>query len=417
MPDEIIGGKIDVNINTTGGAGGVVQTGGGGGGGAGAEVTGGLAGAAVMRGMRPMLAKLGAIAASTAILAKASPQLSATFGIMFKSLMLVLRPIGDVISMLLRPLAIGLIRFLIPMLKKWNQFKKTTLGEETGATLGGAAVGGAIGAAAGGPVGAVIGANVGALVGLLIASFPKIKEAFVETLTSIGEFFSNVGEGIKIVWEAVGTFVSENVITPIMDAWSTVVSFVIDNVITPIIDAWLSIWTFISESVIIPIKVGFMGVWTYIYEHLIVPVKKAFLGVYTYINENVIKPVKTAWGKIVEWFQTTIIDPVKTKFKALFDKIQGWIDSLKFWKKKKNKSDDEDDEKQTGGYIGETGMYKLHQGETVVPAHMQGMTNNFTPNITINANISNQMDLQSLADELSSIMMDNLQRRNSYTFT
>ena len=56
MPDEIIGGKIDVNINTTGGAGGVVQTGSGGG--AGAEVTGGLAGAAVMGGFKPMLAKL-----------------------------------------------------------------------------------------------------------------------------------------------------------------------------------------------------------------------------------------------------------------------------------------------------------------------------------------------------------------------
>jgi len=62
-------------------------------------------------------------------------------------------------------------------------------------------------------------------------------------------------------------------------------------------------------------------------------------------------------------------------------------------------------------------MYNLHQGETVIPAHMQGMTMNSSPNITINANINSDMDLQALADRLSGIMMESLQRRNSYTFT
>ena len=113
MPEDIIKGKI---IFDAGGG----LTGGG-------NVAGGGEASQSSSVFTGILGKLGAIAGSTALLAKASPQLSATFGIMFKALMLILRPIGDVISMFLRPLAIGLIRFLIPILKKWNQFKKTNL--------------------------------------------------------------------------------------------------------------------------------------------------------------------------------------------------------------------------------------------------------------------------------------------------
>ena len=410
MPEDIIKGKI---IFDAGGG----LTGGG-------NVAGGGEASQSSSVFTGILGKLGAIAGSTALLAKASPQLSATFGIMFKALMLILRPIGDVISMFLRPMAIALIRFLIPILKKWNQFKKTAVGEVAGTAMGGAMIGGAIGGKIGGLPGAAIGAGIGAAIGMLPKAIQGIKNLWL-IVTEWGKFLGEkFGEWIKGVWENIttafsdfGSWVSENVITPIMDGWNAIVSFVMDNVITPIIDAWIKVWDFINEKVITPIKEAWSAVWTFVSEKFIEPIKKAFLAVYNYIDTKVIEPIKSAWEKIVEWFQTTIIDPVKTKFKTLFDKIQGWIDSLKFWKKKKNKSEDEDDEKQTGGYIGQTGMYKLHQGETVIPAHMQGMTNNFTPNITINANIANNMDLQSLADELSSIMMDNLQRRNSYTFT
>jgi len=204
------------------------------------------------------------------------------------------------------------------------------------------------------------------------------------------------------------SFVYDNVITPIMDGWNAIVSFVMDNVITPIIDAWIKVWDFINEKVITPIKEAWSAVWTFVSEKFIEPVKTAFLGIYTYINEKIIEPIKTAWESIVTWFDGNIIQPIKTFFSKLVTGIKEALGNLplvgKYFK-------------QTGGYIGETGMYQLHQGETVIPAHMQGMTNNFTPNITINANVANNMDLQSLADELSSIMMDNLQRRNSYTFT
>ena len=396
MPEDIIKGKI---IFDAGGG----LTGGG-------NVAGGGEASQSSSVFTGILGKLGAIAGSTALLAKASPQLSATFGIMFKALMLILRPIGDVISMFLRPMAIALIRFLIPILKKWNAFKKTDLGEAVAPIAGGAMTGGAIGMAVAGPMGAAVGALIGAFIGAL----PLLKEAFFVVIGKIGEFFSGVWEALKGGWEALtetfaalGGWVYDNVITPIMEGWSAIVSFVTENVITPIIDGWMIIWTFVNENVLTPLKAGFLAVWTFISEKVIAPIKKAFLAVYTYIKDTVIEPIKAAWLTIVNWFSTTIIDPIKTAFKTAIDKVKEWISNLNPFKRGK----------QTGGYIGETGMYQLHQGETVVPAHMQGMTNNFTPNITINANISNQMDLQSLADELSSIMMDNLQRRNSYTFT
>ena len=54
--------------------------------------------------------------------------------------------------------------------------------------------------------------------------------------------------------------------------------------------------------------------------------------------------------------------------------------------------------KQSGGYIGKTGPYMLHAGETVSPA---GGTNTFSPNITVNIMGNSGVNGRDLATELT----------------
>jgi hypothetical protein len=61
--------------------------------------------------------------------------------------------------------------------------------------------------------------------------------------------------------------------------------------------------------------------------------------------------------------------------------------------------------RQTGGFIPHTGFYKLHAGETVVPAYQ---TFNSSP--TINIYASEGMDVRALAQEVSSIVTSDLGR-------
>jgi len=398
MAEDIIKGKIIFDA-----AGGL--TGGG-------SVSGGGKKGASSSVFTGILGKLGAIAGSTALLAKASPQLGATLGVMFKAILLILRPIGDVISMFLRPLAIGLIRFLIPILKKWNAFKKTELGEKVAPVVGGAATGAMIGGAIGGIPGAAIGAGIGAVAGLMVAFWDDFKQGLQNISYAWTTFISDpFKQGIENIGYAWTTFISDPFkqgIENIGFAWETVSGLFLQG-LENISHAWSVVATFVSEKVIAPIRRAWLAVWNFISEKLIEPVKEAFLGVYNYINDNVVQPVKDAWETIVTWFTTNIIDPIKSAFKTLVNFFIDLANAVLPGSPIPNL--------QTGGYIGQTGLYNLHQGETVIPAHMQGMTNNFTPNITINANVSNDMDLQALADQLSGIMMDNLSRRNSYTFT
>jgi len=419
MAEDIIKGKIifDAGGGLTGGG----SVAGGGKKGKGSSVFTGI------------LGKLGAIAGSTAILAKASPQLSATFGMMFKALMLILRPIGDVISMFLRPMAIALIRFLIPILKKWNAFKKTAVGEVVAETAGGALTGAAAGALIGSVipgVGTAVGAAVGLAIGAILPHVGKIKDAFMTGINFIGESAGKLWAIIKGIFEPIATWFYENVYLPFVGIWVTLKDWMFKNVITPIMDKWAIIVEWFTENIIDPIKEKWAIIAGWFEENIIDPIKEKWAIIATWFEDNIIKPIKTAWETITTWFTENIIDPITTLWQTLVDNISGifsglW-DTLKGWwsrlrEKGRSSTTDEDDEDipggQTGAYVTSDGLYRLHAGETVVPAHMRGMTNNFTPNITINANINSSMDLQALADELSGIMMSNLQRRNSYTFT
>jgi len=119
MAEPQIRAKLVIDDSAIGKTGGGMLGAVSGGGGGASAMMGGISPrggiGALTSGIGKMLGVLGAIAASIAILAKASPRLQNTMSLFKKSFELILRPIGDVISMFIRPLAIQLLRLTIPL--------------------------------------------------------------------------------------------------------------------------------------------------------------------------------------------------------------------------------------------------------------------------------------------------------------
>lgn len=126
--------------------------------------------------------------------------------------------------------------------------------------------------------------------------------------------------------------------------------------------------------------------------------------------------VKT-WGQKL-W------DLIKSGISSFVDKIKSWLPG----------EDDEDDNSKSskkkkayasGGQISETGLYKLHAGERVIPAGINNEYNNptstnrnttahITNHFNIQAEIKNDMDIKSLARKLAELQETQLRRRVSY---
>lgn len=62
---------------------------------------------------------------------------------------------------------------------------------------------------------------------------------------------------------------------------------------------------------------------------------------------------------------------------------------------------------QDGGIVGRTGLAYIHKGETITPA---GGSNNYSPNISINASIGSNMDIRNLAATLNKYMYEEWRR-------
>ena len=72
----------------------------------------------------------------------------------------------------------------------------------------------------------------------------------------------------------------------------------------------------------------------------------------------------------------------------------------------------------SGGMVNQTGNYQLHAGERVMNAgetsRLGGGGMNYSPNITIQATISNDIDIRMLARKLADYQEREIRRRSSY---
>ena len=179
-----------------------------------------------------------------------------------------------------------------------------------GTTLMGAGIGALIGSI-GGPLGALIGVAVGLLVDgiiLLVQNWESVVNWCSQACKDIGQFFVDLWEGIKSVWDTVAEWFNANVIQPIANffrplwegissaasvCWNAIVTF-----FSPAIE-WFSqlfgsIWQTISD-IFYNIGVIASGCW---------------------------EIIKVVWGIASEWFDTTVIQPVATFFTNLWEGIK-----------------------------------------------------------------------------------------------
>ena len=149
---------------------------------------------------------------------------------------------------------------------------------------------------------------------------------------------------------------------------------------------WINVWQGIKNIVIIFVewfKFFMQKGFEWVYIHVWAPIRDIF-------NLLVIKPVKALWQELVDFIKN-LWDSIKDIFFKVVSKIPivgGVIGS-----------------KQSGGYIPQTGLYKLHAGENVIPA-----SQSFTSSPTINVYTTGGVDSFSLnqiqdiiARELASI--------------
>jgi hypothetical protein len=129
MPEPTI--KAKLVLESDGGLTGVAAAG---------RTAGGLVGATVGKIAKGVFAGQAALEAMKKLMGKlveASPRLQMSLNILNKSLQLLLRPIGDVLSLFLKPFAIGMLKWGIKFYRKWveSDFFKTAMEEGVGAAI------------------------------------------------------------------------------------------------------------------------------------------------------------------------------------------------------------------------------------------------------------------------------------------
>lgn len=146
----------------------------------------------------------------------------------------------------------------------------------------------------------------------------------------------------------------------------------------PISEVWNKTWDWVKSKV--------KGVWDWILVNVWQPVANWF-------NKWVVDPIKNAWQSLIDW----IMD-LWNKVKNIWESVVGGAKSIVG-----KVTGGALGSRQSGGYIPHTGMYQLHEGETVVPS-------NYSFNPTIYVNASSNVDINMLKAQLSSQWSEQLAR-------
>jgi len=154
-------------------------------------------------------------------LIQASPRLETSIQLLGKGIGLLLRPIGDVISFFVKPLAIALLRFAIPIYKLWRSFLESPQAEESLAQ---------------------IDLGVGELFeGIIQLDFDKMKSGitniFEGSIGLLDAFFGTLGENVSLsgIWDKFQTLIADIksfMMEKLLEAWQ----WFVDNTK---IGAWL----------------------------------------------------------------------------------------------------------------------------------------------------------------------------------
>jgi len=262
---------------------------------------------AVLGMSKKLLGVLGAIAGSTAILAKASPAFMGSFKVLEKAFILTFKPLGDLIGRLLRPVLILLLRWVYEQLK---MSKKNLTEGEKGIKEGLAKIGDALktGDSALGQAG-VAEAGMGMLQWFL---------GFLESIPILGL--------VAVLGEKIGTWIAENIINPLLNLFDTVNKILLgvaskigvwiyDNVIKPFLALVLAINKKFFEYI------GQVGTW--VYNYVISPIMTTLTNIYL--------KIRSYWDLVKIWVYTNIISPIMVFLLTIYTKLKSYWDAVKTW--------------------------------------------------------------------------------------
>ena len=398
--------KFDTKgVASAGGGGGGSKKGGGimgmfkkGGGGGGMGALGGIAKMAT--GIGVALVALDAIKAGMKALVNASPRLQQTLQIFQKSLMIFLRPIGDVIGNLLRPLALILMRTSIEFYKWMKVGPGSQIIDSIKEALGGG-VDGQPGSVSADNAGQNAGNMVTEATGLqgLGDRFGIMVEFWTNLMRMVGAQFKFIGAWAIILGKAFAWLLDKVFIpfNPIIEAIGDAFGVITDYAVV-MSDAFMDLAMGGSWD-------DFVAIWKDSLYALGEDFAGLIAGWWEGIEANFAKAWETQkqqWADfwalfqsgleaVGNFFTTWVVDPILNSFRWLGEQITGFIqgilDKLPFGLGK-----DKDKGKANGGTVMAGQSYTV--GEKGPETFTAGSTGSITPNgagggggsVTININ-------------------------------
>jgi phage-related protein len=209
------------------------------------------------------------------------------------------------------------------------------------------AIGGAIAILIGGWIPLAVAAVVAA-VAMVVMYWDEIVVWFKDTCAAIGQFFSNLWNGIVSVWNTVATWFNTNVIQPVVGffsgLWTSVSGFFV-NLWTDIVAIFTAIPGWFDTNVIQPVVNFFVGLWNGIsnaasncwnaivtfFSPAISWFSQLFASIWqtisdVFYNIGVIASgcwqiIQAVWGIVSAWFDTNVIQPVVNFFVQLWSTV------------------------------------------------------------------------------------------------
>ena len=353
------------------------------------------------------LARLTAIATGVTILAKASSALQGTLKILEKAFIIAFKPLGDIISRLLRPFLLLAIRGLLIQQKEAQ--KLNTQGDkniEAGKKL----------TEQGSPIKGAVATFVGEVQKGLgeMVKLPLVGQIILivsQLSTIINDLFKDMYSEIFKWSKDASAWVVDNIITPVIDFFKKIsqeianyskdiASWIFDNIITPVIDFFKKIYDSIPEYV----EKAKQFIRIYVSD----PIK----GLFEWLKKEVDKVYDT----VSDWVTTYISNPIKSVLKWISDKISSIIGSSS--SSKSSKKSVNDAIIAPGGKIITTSPQD-YLIATKNPSELVNSNNNTSPiihNMNINLSVqelNSDADLNRLADKISQVMQRKLSYRTS----
>lgn len=366
-----------------------------------------------------MIAKLTKIGASVYLLKESSQAFKGTYEILKRAFQLVLKPLGDFIGMLLRPLAVLLLRWVRNLLKNPTKEEIKTQTEEGFSKLGSGDVGTTIEGLTD-----IINSWVdNALSGIkgddIATKFIKILLEFVLKLPGL------IAQGLwvlfKAAWDigyAIGTMLADYIIIPLQEQFKKYIEKVVElwsEVVGFMADVWKEVFSFLQTYLIDPILNFWKKIWSYITD-----IKKNVLD---WIKEYIKTPItdffgkiktgiENIWDSISKWLEEYITNPIK----SFFNKIKDWVSNL--WNKISGNSTKEKESQSVSDAIIAPGGKVITTDPqdyliaTKDPSSLIGSGSKISNlNITISIEkIDSEARIRELAEKISS----EIQRKTSY---